>query len=398
METRKKPDWGGGLKKLLLLAAAVISVLLVLRAEGINLFTRHMSGQEYTQYVRQRAEETIPYFDRRYFLTALSDRDLDVAVTVYQCAMNFRSSCRFDRPVGEEDLARILTALNMDCPELMQMDLGKASFYSYSALTRLVIQWEPVYTMQEGEYTGLRQACEEQIRRLLEETEGLDSLARERYIFETLAQRCLYSTEAPHCAQACGLLVDGSAKCDGISKGFKWVMEAAGERCLTVTADIPGQDVGHAWNILELDGAWYRVDLTQSVRNEKNGDIGFPGVICYAFNIADSIPKTEYVINEKLLQVAELPQCVSMDKSAYAGSGRLIRAGENPLRRLRQELDTLCRTGGGAMAVQFESNEDFASLDIRGLVKDVLNSQEHALSAQYIISEEYNLIAIVIRA
>ncbi len=55
-----------------------------------------------------------------------------------------------------------------------------------------------------------------------------------------------------------------SAVCDGYSCGFQLLMESFGieSRVVTGVAGNPGDEGGHAWNMVKLDGSWYDTDTT----------------------------------------------------------------------------------------------------------------------------------------
>lgn len=53
-----------------------------------------------------------------------------------------------------------------------------------------------------------------------------------------------------------GLLVEGTAVCMGYANTFQLFMDLLDIPCLTVTGDT------HAWNLVQLDGDWYAVDVT----------------------------------------------------------------------------------------------------------------------------------------
>ena len=56
------------------------------------------------------------------------------------------------------------------------------------------------------------------------------------------------------------MLVNRLAVCDGYSKAFQYLLYQAGVPCLFVTGQSQGE--GHAWNLVQLDGAYYHVDIT----------------------------------------------------------------------------------------------------------------------------------------
>lgn len=68
-------------------------------------------------------------------------------------------------------------------------------------------------------------------------------------------------------------LIEGSAVCSGYTYAYKYLMDLAGVPCEEIDGDSTGTDqiaaalgyrwsVGHAWNIVQIDGEWYHVDVT----------------------------------------------------------------------------------------------------------------------------------------
>lgn len=59
---------------------------------------------------------------------------------------------------------------------------------------------------------------------------------------------------------AYGALVRHTAVCQGYSLAFEMLMEEVGIPCVTVVSD----ELKHAWNMVQVDGEWYHVDLTRN--------------------------------------------------------------------------------------------------------------------------------------
>lgn len=58
---------------------------------------------------------------------------------------------------------------------------------------------------------------------------------------------------------AYGALVRKTAVCQGYSLAFERIMEEVGIPCVTVVSD----ELNHAWNMVQIDGEWYHVDVTR---------------------------------------------------------------------------------------------------------------------------------------
>lgn len=54
------------------------------------------------------------------------------------------------------------------------------------------------------------------------------------------------------------LLIQGTAVCEGYARAYMDVLKRAGVECVYVHSET----MGHAWNMVSLDGSWYHVDTT----------------------------------------------------------------------------------------------------------------------------------------
>lgn len=121
--------------------------------------------------------------------------------------------------------------------------------------------------------TVCRNAIEEMARECASYYEGATSvLERALIVHDYLAKRIDYALESDGVTPQDDLWahnVDGSARynagvCETYAKTYDYLCALADVECLTVigNAKIDGAEVGHAWNMIKLDGEWYAVDPT----------------------------------------------------------------------------------------------------------------------------------------
>ncbi len=72
-----------------------------------------------------------------------------------------------------------------------------------------------------------------------------------------------------------GALVNGRALCGGYAKALQYLAESAGIRC-TVVSGHKKDGEAHAWNLVQLDGDYYYVDVTWDDPVPETGKV-FPG-------------------------------------------------------------------------------------------------------------------------
>lgn len=94
-------------------------------------------------------------------------------------------------------------------------------------------------------------------------------LERERYIVDFISQGATYEIREPFTCTASGALVDRRAQCIGFAKACKLLCDRIGLRCLIAQGNFKRESggIGHAWNIVWIDGQCYHLDVTGLVGN-----------------------------------------------------------------------------------------------------------------------------------
>ena len=303
----------------------------------------------------ERAREVIPYFELRYFLTQLDGAELDVICTIYEAAMNYESSCTFENRVNKKTFKQLVHLLEVECPELFQLNYQIGFSYSLGS-KKMVNRCTLVYKIaDQSRYEEMRSACQRVIDGFVSQTRGFSDYEKEKYVFDYIASNCWYNTEADDSHDPYGALVSFEAKCSGVSGAMKWSMEALGIQCLNIWADSLTGGAGHAWNLIRLDGAYYMVDVTQSVNADWKAEGGIDGIIYFAFNVPGALNEAMFRIRKFYELFAPVPVC----SSYYVRTDHFVPAGADPAAVLARRLDGLAARGGGTTFIQFESEEDY---------------------------------------
>lgn len=338
----------------------VMAVLICLIAAAVFLddFDAFPNLGSVTDATVPDAEVLIPDFELKYFLKELNDRESYIVCLLYQSMLNFEKSCDMPAGVYREDVVNLIPLLEAECPELFHVDFSQDIRYSYSEASKEILKVFISYRLDADTYRNMLRQCESVIDGFIADTVGFSDAQKEQYVFDAIAKTCRYTTEAAYAGTAYGALVSGRAKCDGISLAMKWCMEKMRIQCLCVTADCPGEPVGHAWNIIRLDGAYYTLDLTMSVPAENDSDTGVEEIVYYRYNVSDAWANERYVIHQYMERYAKIPACVSNAESYYAKMGYFIFAGADPTGILNSALDAAAAQGERTY-IQFESAADY---------------------------------------
>lgn len=305
-----------------------------------------------------RAEDVIPDFSGRYYLSRLEQTPLSAACLLYEAAEAFEPTCVLPDGVTEDAFFQLFFLMEFDCPELLQLDFGGEVAYTYDEATGFVCEVTLPYRMTRSQCAEARAACEAVADALRTQAEGRSAYERELLVYDHLTQNCLYDTEARHADNAYGALVLGRAKCDGIAYAAEWLLRALDVPCLSVAGYPARGEIGHAWNLVELDGVWYGLDLTPDVPEE--GEETPP--LHQAVNVSDALIRREYpVLDDAISWFGALPEADSMARSWYVLAGRYVPAGTDTAELVARCLsEAYAQTG--SFSLQFESAEELDAL------------------------------------
>ena len=149
-----------------------------------------------------------------------------------------------------------------DHPELFYVDRS----YRYSASGNRITYLEPVYSAQytRADVAVFEARVEEFLAQVVDEE--MNNVERLLAIHDALALQCAYNWEVDTTGQAAdrgvynayGALVEGDAVCQGYALAYQLLVQRQGIGATITTSD----EMNHAWNLVQLGGNWYHVDVT----------------------------------------------------------------------------------------------------------------------------------------
>lgn len=104
-----------------------------------------------------------------------------------------------------------------------------------------------------------------------------------------------------------GVFAKQEAQCEGIAKAMKVLLNAVDIKCIVVTgeADANGSKEHHAWNVVNIGGNPYQVDVTWDIGASK-------GRVAYDyFNVTDEIICKTHRFEDKM------PECISLKDNYF---------------------------------------------------------------------------------
>ena len=111
-----------------------------------------------------------------------------------------------------------------------------------------------------------------------------------------------------------GVFAHHKAQCEGIAKAVKVLLNAVDVKCIVVTGDSvkSGQSVPHAWNIVDIEGEPYQLDVTWDMgAMEQSKD----QIAHDYFNLTDELMNSDHKAD------GDLPECKSKRANYYVQRG-----------------------------------------------------------------------------
>ncbi len=178
-------------------------------------------------------------------------------------------------------------AVSVDHPELFWLSgqyhlltLGGERFY-------IKVKYDVDQTTRDAQAAALKKRVDE----IMAATQDMSPPEKERYFHDYLCDNVTYTNDGVNTRYTSfGALVNGKAVCEGYSRAFQLLCKTAGINCSLIKGR--AEDEAHMWNVVEVFGEWYEVDVTWDDADDK-------GPFYHYFNITTTqMQKTHKRYNE----------------------------------------------------------------------------------------------------
>lgn len=164
-----------------------------------------------------------------------------------------------DYGILKDAIGQIFSGVLNEHPELYYV--SKSIRYSSVQGSGVVIALQPSYD-NDFDDAAFRRETEAALSCV---KDGMSDLQKAVVLHDYLAVNCKYdygnylAGSLPGTVySAYGVLVNGTAVCEGYALAYKYLLNKSGINCCMVTSD----SMDHAWNLIELDGKYYHTDVT----------------------------------------------------------------------------------------------------------------------------------------
>lgn len=259
----------------------------------------------------------------QYAFNSLSENEQIWYLDIENCLGQMLDSVVLDKEVlkqglDEDDINHIFQCVLIDHPELFYVE-----GYTYTQYTRgektVSIEFAGDYNVDLETAKAKKLAIEQAAEAVLVNIEGLDSdYEKIKAIYETIILSTDYQVGAEDNQNIYSVFVNHNSVCQGYAKATQYLCNLAGIDC-TLVMGMVDNGMGHAWNLVNLDGNYYYVDTTWGDVSYATGE-GQAQVVEYA-------PEINYdylcLTTRKLLAThiidseLPLPECVALVDNYY---------------------------------------------------------------------------------
>ncbi len=198
-------------------------------------------------------------FDQRFYpyYHMLNDSEKELYRQIYSNAFAMIERFKPCVEVFSTNVGRVVEAVYMDNPVLFWVENSYGCKYGSDGR---VLEISLQYNEASKKIDQSRQKFDEKAEEILRVARTLSSdYEKEKYVHDKLATLVDYDAEAPMNQSAYSALVNGKTVCAGYTRAFQYLMQQLGIPCFYCRG-YSGEK--HAWNIVELYGDYYNVDLT----------------------------------------------------------------------------------------------------------------------------------------
>ncbi len=208
-------------------------------------------------------------FDQRFYpyYHMLNDSEKELYRQIYANAFAMVEQFKPCVEVFSTNVGRVVEAVYMDNPVLFWVENSYGCKYGTDGR---VLEISLQYNEAAKKPDQSRQKFDEKAEEILRIARTLSSdYEKEKYVHDKLAAQVSYGAEAPMNQSAYSALVNGKTVCAGYTRAFQYLMQQLGIPCYYCRG-YSGEN--HAWNIVELYGDYYNVDLTWDDAKPGNYD------------------------------------------------------------------------------------------------------------------------------
>lgn len=212
-----------------------------------------------TEFLTKAEAESKPLYQQ------LSEKEKAVYTALYRGISEHKSEISLPYEVDGEVYSKLYRFIEKQESSFFYID---STYFTAERLRTAQI------VFREGDdYAVMADELQEAANKILSRIPAsADEYTKALYIHDYIVDNCVYeiSGDAGYDATAYGCLIDGAALCEGYAKAFDYLAKESGLKSTVITGTTDDGE-NHAWNQVEVNGAWYNIDVTWD-DTDKAGD------------------------------------------------------------------------------------------------------------------------------
>ncbi len=223
--------------------------------------------------------------------------------------------------MSQETIQRAYDCLLMDHPEIY-WSTGYTYVTSFLGNSIAGHRVEFTFNMKRDEILARNKEIEAALMEMADEIGRIDpSYETVKAVYEYLVSNCTYD-DLNLDQSLCSVMLDKSGVCASFSKAFEFILQCFEIPCtvvygrLTQSEGMLNTTLGHEWNLVQLDGKWYHVDVTSGLAVSKEAQRIDYRFLC---TTTEEILKTHVIDN-----AVPIPDCSSDDLEFYRYHGMCV--------------------------------------------------------------------------
>ncbi len=265
-------------------------------------------------------EEVKKTQEGKYAYEHLTEDGKTIYVELYKIIQN-RAEDIVVSTLDEETLDVVCQFVLADHPEFFYMDGYTYTRYTIAGVLKK-ISFTGNYIYNAEEIASRQEKIDAYVNTCLSGIPAnSDSYTKVKYIYDYLITNTEYDADVPDNQNICSVFLYGKSVCQGYAKATQYLLNKLGIPTTLVTGKVAG--VGHAWNLVLVDGEYTYVDTTWGDSSYQRYEAGEDNsqklpLINYTYLCCTTqdINKT-HTISETL----PVPECTSMKNNYYVREG-----------------------------------------------------------------------------
>lgn len=288
----------------------------------------------------------------KYAYETLSAEEKKIYDQMLDAVMNHEEEVTLSTSDGRH-LEDIFNCLKADHGGLFWVESFRYTQYQRNGQTE-VMSFAPNYIMTAEEREVMQKYIDREAAEYLKGLHtGVSDYKKVCTIYRKLIKQVDYNLDADNNQNIISVFIGKQTVCQGYASALQYLLNKLDIPCVIVTGMAKGGP--HAWNLVQLDGEWYYVDVTwgnSKYHDDEENDIKY---VEYDYlNIT-----TDEMLQDHIPQVKfELPECTALKNNYFVREKKYFTSmDETAIAKIGRIFKRAYQKGKNNISIKFSSRE-----------------------------------------